>query len=270
MKELEKNCPKEMSYNSKVSIIMPVYNGEKFVRRSIDSILNQTYKGWELIVVNDASSDNSIEVINEYLNNDRIKLVNNEVNLGPAGTRNSGIRHSTGEFVAFLDCDDWWAPTKLEVQIKEMVDNKLDICSTDVKFFYEKSGTFKSYEINRNWDFVRIKRNNFIILSSSIVNKDILIDEPFPLNVFNAVEDWGFWLQIVINFKKVKYRNVNKALTFYSINEENISKNKLSMIKKVYHLKQTLLKNNRLEAMGGMIIYMFNSALKYFKIRMQQ
>lgn len=105
-----------------VSIIMPSWNTAKWIAESIQSIINQTYTNWELIIVDDCSSDNTDEVVESFHDN-RIRYLKNEKNSGAALTRNRAIREANGEWIAFLDSDDLWKPEKLENQIKFMVDN---------------------------------------------------------------------------------------------------------------------------------------------------
>ncbi len=104
-----------MFYYNLVSVILPVYNGEQFVARAIESVLNQTYKELELIVVDDGSSDNSLDVVQSYADS-RLKVLTKE-NGGPASARNFGIQHCSGEYVALIDQDDLWYPKKLEKQL---------------------------------------------------------------------------------------------------------------------------------------------------------
>lgn len=102
-----------------VSIIMPCHNGEEYLPDSITSVLSQTYTDWELLVVDDSSTDNSVIIIEDFCKKDsRIKLLHTEKSSGmPATPRNVGINAAAGRFIAFLDCDDMWLPTKLEHQL---------------------------------------------------------------------------------------------------------------------------------------------------------
>ena len=112
--------------NDLVSVIMPSYGSEKFISKSIDSVLLQTYDNWELIIIDDCSPDESNKIIKEYLSKDsRIKFVKLEKNSGAAVARNKGIEIAKGRFIAFLDSDDLWLPEKLEKQISFMKDNNL-------------------------------------------------------------------------------------------------------------------------------------------------
>ncbi len=106
-----------------VSIVMPSYNTAKYIAESIQSVLNQTYKDWELLIVDDCSTDNTDEVVKPFLTDSRIKYFTNEHNSGAAVSRNKAMREAQGEWLAFLDSDDLWLPTKLEKQLRFMKDN---------------------------------------------------------------------------------------------------------------------------------------------------
>ena len=103
--------------NNLVSIVMPSYNTEPFIAESIQSVLQQSYPNWELIIVDDCSTDNTDEVVESYLSDARIKYLKNEKNSGAAVSRNKALREAKGRWIAFLDSDDLWMPEKLEKQI---------------------------------------------------------------------------------------------------------------------------------------------------------
>ena len=110
--------------NELVSIIMPSYKCGKFIKESIKSVQNQTYQNWELIVVDDCSGDGTVDLVLDFKkDDDRISLYQNSFNSGAAVSRNTALRHARGRWIAFLDSDDLWEPTKLEKQIKFMMDN---------------------------------------------------------------------------------------------------------------------------------------------------
>ncbi len=124
----------------KVSIIMPNYNCEKFLEETISSVINQTYKNWELLIVDDCSTDNSVEVIKSYCNkDDRIKLFINEKNSGAAASRNWALREATGKWIAFLDSDDLWLSEKLEKQLAFMTENEYLFSFTKYRQIDEQS-----------------------------------------------------------------------------------------------------------------------------------
>ncbi|MCR5608895.1 MAG: glycosyltransferase family 2 protein [Lachnospiraceae bacterium] len=117
-----------------VSIIMPSWNTDKYIAKSIQCVINQTYENWELIIVDDCSTDNTDNVVAGFLSDSRIKYIHNEKNSGAAISRNRALREADGEWIAFLDSDDLWTPDKLEKQVKFMKDNDYVLSYTE----YEK------------------------------------------------------------------------------------------------------------------------------------
>lgn len=115
--------------NSLVSIVMPAYNSERFIGEAICSVLNQTYRDWELLIVDDCSTDNTCGVVRSFAD-ERIKLLCNSENLGAAMSRNRAIREAEGRWIAFLDSDDLWHPSKLETQINYMEKKGLSFTCT--------------------------------------------------------------------------------------------------------------------------------------------
>lgn len=109
--------------NDLVSIIMPSYNTGRFIRETIESVLAQSYSTWELIIVDDCSNDNTDDVVNQYLTDERIRYIKNDTNSGAAMSRNRALREAKGKWIAFLDSDDLWEPDKLQKQISFMRDN---------------------------------------------------------------------------------------------------------------------------------------------------
>ena len=125
-KKDEEGDTKNVDGNDLISIVMPVYNCEKFLNETIVSVLKQTYDNWELLLIDDASTDRSAEIIYKYLNNEkRIVYVKLQENKGAAYARNKGIEYSKGQYIAFLDSDDLWLPEKLERQYCFMKKNHI-------------------------------------------------------------------------------------------------------------------------------------------------
>lgn len=124
--------------NELVSIIMPSYNTAGFIRESIDSVLSQTYTNWELIIVDDCSTDNTDEVVAEY-SDERIRYLKNEKNSGAAVSRNYALREARGKWIAFLDSDDLWSSDKLEKQIDFMEKNGYSFSYTEYSLIDENS-----------------------------------------------------------------------------------------------------------------------------------
>ena len=125
--------------NELVSIIMPSYNTAQYISQSIQSVLNQTHVDWELIIVDDCSTDNTDEIVAQYLQDERIKYLKNETNSGAALSRNRALREAKGKWIAFLDSDDLWEPQKLEKQIAFMQNNGYHFSYTDYIEINEES-----------------------------------------------------------------------------------------------------------------------------------
>ena len=118
--------------NDLVSIIMPSYNTAEYIEESIKSVQNQIYENWELIIVDDCSTDNTDDILKKYIESDkRIHYLKNEKNSGAAVSRNRALREAKGKWIAFLDSDDLWLPTKLERQLKYMKDNNYHFSYTN-------------------------------------------------------------------------------------------------------------------------------------------
>lgn len=128
-----------MVYKGLVSIVMPSYNTASFIAEAIHSVLAQTYENWELLIVDDCSSDSTEEVISSFLSDPRIRYLKNEHNSGAAITRNRAIKEARGEWIAFLDSDDVWMPEKLERQLSFMADHGYRFSCTSCRVIGENS-----------------------------------------------------------------------------------------------------------------------------------
>lgn len=139
-----KGMDNEKIVDGLVSIIMPSWNTERFIAESIQSVINQTYTNWELLIVDDCSTDNTDEIVASFHDN-RIKYYHNEKNSGAALTRNKAMREAKGEWIAFLDSDDLWTPEKLEHQINFMKKNGYSLSFTEYEKIDEESKPLNIY-----------------------------------------------------------------------------------------------------------------------------
>lgn len=202
----------------KYSIIIPVYNVEKYLENCINSILNQTYKNFELILVNDGSSDSSGEICNKYKKLKNIKIIHKK-NRGASDARNNGIKLATGDYVIFVDGDDYLYNNRcLEIINKEITANKCDILQYKMVNYYEKNDKYsfnEDLEINNNLKYLDIlsSLNNKGFLSISPCNKAIKLDIIKKNNIYFEVSrvaediDWSFNLYNYTN--SIRYINEN-------------------------------------------------------------
>jgi len=189
---------------SKVSVIIPTYNYGHYIEEAIDSVLAQTYKDYEIIVVDDGSTDNTEEVVSKY--GPKIKYIYQE-NQGLSAARNTGIKKSNGEYIAILDSDDLWFPWKLEKQMKLFEANSvLGLVYSDGFAFSEK-GVFDDFLFGENTNFYRgrvfdkLLLNNFISCPSALVKRDCFNKVGLFDTSLDACEDWDMWLRISLYYE---------------------------------------------------------------------
>lgn len=185
-----------------VSIVMPLYNAEPYLAETFDSVLSQTYGDWELIVIEDCSSDGSLRLAKEYERTDRrIAVFPNERNLGAAKSRNAGLRHVSGDFIAFMDADDAWLPNKLERQLAHMAERGLGMCFTSYETI-EADGSHRNFvHVPKAIDYDGFLKNTVtcshtIAFDLSKVPLDLLFCPDFG-GAFDFPEDMVVWLQVL-------------------------------------------------------------------------
>lgn len=227
----------------KISVIMASYNYAEYIRAAIESVINQTFKEWELIIVDDCSTDDSVNVIKSYLYDDRIKLYINEENLGLAGTLQKGISKAQGEWIAFLESDDIFFPNSLEEKYKA-VSSGADIIFTGVEMFQDKEKIvdFQRYFDDVNKLFVNLNHSMFIenfqkiipkiniipTFSCVMLKRDLL--EPCSFTpLCKASLDYYLWAQL----SEYKIYYLHQKLTYWRIHRDSyINKDKQNWLKK--------------------------------------
>ena len=220
--------------NFLVSIITPCYNSSAFISQTINSVLSQTYTNWEMIIVDDCSTDNSAEIIKKYCDKDpRIKYLKTDIASGsPTKPRNMGILNAKGRFIAFLDSDDIWVSNKLELQLPLFRDNNVAI----VYSYYEKMSE------NGIYTGRVIKSNTYHTYKTLLYGNEIgcltaIIDvgktgKCYFQNIGH--EDYALWLSILrTNFIA---KGVQCVLGFYRVRKSSVSSNKIKVISWVWHI----------------------------------
>lgn len=215
-----------------VSIVMPAYNCEKYVTEAIDSVLAQTHKSWELLVIDDGSKDNTPQIINEYGNKDfRIKPFSSDKNTGVSATRNRGIELASGDWIAFLDSDDMWEPTKLEKQLKIAEKESAEFLFTRASYINEEGESFKGiFEVPEKLSYKKLRNHNIISCSSVLVKRKYF--ENIKMEKDEMHEDYAVWLRI-LKLGVIAY-GVNEPLLIYRISRNSKSGNKIKTIKMTY------------------------------------
>lgn len=215
------------------SVVMPVYNAEKFIETTLRSVMNQTVKDIEIICVNDCSKDNSVEIIKKLQKEDkRIVLLENETNLKVSQTRNRGVEYANSEWVALLDSDDAWEPTYLEEVMKRRDETNGLLMCTSCKFMTNEGELLESeFIIDSEITYKRLLKQNKILCSSVFIKKELLKKYPFYADAVH--EDYVCWLSILKEIK-VAY-GVQKPLMIYRLTTGSKSRNKFKAIKMTFH-----------------------------------
>jgi len=214
--------------NPLISIITPAYNSDKYIEDTIDSVLNQTYNNWELIIVDDFSNDNTLKIIYEYTRKDsRIILIKNDKNYGQSRSRNFAINIAKGRFIAFLDSDDIWFPMKLEKQVDFLLTN-----SKAFVFSYYMLINEDGERLNRQIkaplavSYEDLLHSNFIGCLTVMYDTFLIGKENIP-NVKKR-DDWACWLNILK--KGYTAYCIPEPLAFYRLRNSSLSSNKFNVL----------------------------------------
>ena len=229
----------------KISVIMPVYNASRYLHEAIQSILNQTFSDFELIILNDNSTDNSLKIIQDFIKNDnRIILINKAQNIGPALLRNEGFEISKGEFIALMDADDIAHPKRFEKQI-EVFNNdiELGVCGTWYTMFGEdiEDYIFKQNEFHKDIK-VKLLYESCIGNPTAMIRKSVLHNQKYNPEMV-PIEDYDLWTRLINN---TKFYNIQESLIRYRWHETNVTKTKEENSKKMHQIVFT----NQLKEFG--------------------
>lgn len=232
--------------NGLVSIIMPSYNTANYISESINSVINQSYKNWELIIVDDCSTDNTDEVIKDFLKDSRIKYLKNKENSGAAISRNKALKIAKGEWIAFLDSDDLWEDKKLEKQIKFMKENNYNFSYTKYKEIDER-GNDLDIEISGPKKITKLGMYNYCWPGCLTVmyNKEKI--GLVQIKDIKKNNDYAMWLKIC---KKENCYLYPYSLALYRKRRGSISRqNYLRLIKWHYKLFREIDDQNSLNSL---------------------
>tara|TARA_R110002033_G_scaffold169897_3_gene211452 strand:+ start:250644 stop:251414 length:771 start_codon:yes stop_codon:yes gene_type:complete len=231
---------------AKVSIITPSFNSSKFITTCINSLINQTFSDWEQIIIDDFSSDNTVEIINQYAKSDeRIKIIKLESNKGAGYARNKGIEIASGKYIAFLDSDDFWHREKLEKQISFLKSNEYSVVFSQY-YIIEGSDITPKYKINspKKVTYKKMLKNDYIGFLTFMYDVE-KVGKIFMPEIRRR-QDWAYKLKILKTVQKAY--GLQEPLAYYRVGNTSLSSNKFKLLKynfKVYHeeLKYSFLKS---------------------------
>lgn len=245
-----------------ISIITPTYNCERFIGETIESVLKQTYKNWEMVIVDDCSTDNTYEVVKKYADNDsRIKYYLLEENSGAAVARTKAMQLATGDYMAFLDSDDLWISNKLECQLKFMKENNYNFTCTEYEQIDENGKSLnKVIKVKNKTNY------NGVLLSCPVGNSTVMYNVSkmgkFQVPNIRKRNDDALWLQML---KKEEYiYGLNNILMEYRIRTNSISSNKLDLVKYHWYLYRNI---EHLSVIRSLFHIGYWGVIKIFKIK---
>ena len=252
--EKEKEIEKE-----KVSIIVPMYNAEKFIGKTIESVLAQTYQNWEMLIMNDVSTDNSLAIVSLYAKKDeRIKIVNTEKNVGVVKGRNFLIDLASGKYIAFLDADDYWHNEKLEKQIKFMKEKNASISCTEYTRVKENEEKINDVIIKEEISYNDMLKNNYLGCLTVIYDAKKIGKRYFKELEKN--EDYVLWLEIVKNVNTIY--GLKENLAYYRVLDNSRSSNKVKTAKVRWEIYRKIEKLSLLKSIYYFLHYAIRAVLK--------
>ncbi|QHI37443.1 Putative teichuronic acid biosynthesis glycosyltransferase TuaG [Kordia antarctica] len=247
-----------------VSVITPTYNSEVFISETIDSIRAQTYTNWELILVDDASSDTTVEILQHYSTLDkRITFYVLDTNSGAAIARNTAIEKASGSFIAFLDADDLWKPEKLSKQISFMQTKDIAVSFSSYELMNEKGTSLgKMIKALPTVNYAKMLKSNYVGNLTGMYNAEKLGKVYMP-NIRKR-QDWALWLKLI---KKVgKAHSLEEPLAKYRVRDNSISSNKINLLKYNYAIYRKALKFGAFKSS----LYLVRFLIEHFFIKPQQ
>lgn len=237
-----------------ISIIMPVYNTENYLKKSIDSILNQTYKDFELIIINDCSQGNTDEIINKYKDK-RIKYIKNKTNMGIGYNRNLGITKSKGDYICFIDSDDYIREDFLELMHDRCISDNLDLCVCDYNYVYQ-NGKTKKFKLESFLN-TNLEETPKLLVDiplgpcNKMYKKDMITSNNIKFNEKLKYEDVSFVASAL--FYSEKIGKIDEPLNYFLVHENSETTTRdervfdifkqLDILKKIYKDEKNLYLN---------------------------
>ncbi len=247
-----------------VSIIMAAYNAEKTIELAIESVLNQTYSNFELLVINDCSKDGTAKLVEDFSAKDnRVRLISNEKNSGVSFTRKHGLEEANGSWIAILDSDDAWAPEKLEKQIELQNRTNADLLFTGSAFMDSEGRPIDWYlHAPAEATYRQLLKQNVLSNSSALVRKELYAKHYAVGDGMH--EDFAIWLSILKDGKKAY--GVDEPLLIYRIAKSSKSGNKIKAAKMNWNTYR-YVGLNVVEAAYYEAWYMFKNVMKYANLK---
>lgn len=246
--------------DNKFSIIMPAYNSGKFIKESIESVISQTYENWELLVVNDASTDNTKYIVESFIMKDtRVKLINLSKNQGIANARNIGISKITGRYLSFLDSDDLWHSEKLQRQKEFMDRNNVVFCYSEYELINASGEKLnKTRKVPKSIEYQDLLGVNYIGCLTVVIDlkSNIRVEMPQLKH-----EDYATWLKI-LKENKIRAYGIKESLAYYRKTDISTSSNKIKTLGWTWRIYTEFLGYSKIRGVLLMLRFIVNTLKK--------
>lgn len=244
-----------------VSIITPLFNAEKFITHTIESVLAQTYVNWEMLIIDDASTDAGPIIAKNYEKKDiRIQLKSLRENQGAGICRNTGTEMAKGHYIAFLDSDDVWHPEKLNKQINLMLEQEQDVCYSSYQHIDQLGNPLqKRVKALPRLTYKKQLRNNYIGNLTGIYNAKKLGKIYSPK--IKKRQDWALWLEAIKRSNKPAI-GIQEDLAFYRVHEQSLSSNKFKLIPYNYHFYRKVQGFSALKSIAYLLVFFWEYFFK--------
>ena len=246
--------------NNKVDIIVPVYNSQKYISKTINSVFRQTYKNWKLIIIDDASTDDTKKILETIFKKKKVRkkitILKNNINMGQAFSRNRGLKYCNSKFIAFIDSDDIWQKNKLKKQINFMLKYNYDFTYSDYKSI--KNNKIKTIKTPNFFNYKNFTKNTSIATSTMIIKKKILKNLLFP--DLKLCEDYYFKCLILKSKDAYKCPGV---YSFYRLRNNSLQSNRLRVFLTLWMINKNLNKMNFVDNLISIFFVIINSFKKY-------
>ena len=240
----------------KASIIIPYFKKKKFFKKTINSVLNQTYKNFEIIIVYDDEDKKDLYFIKQLIKNDkRFKLIINKKNVGAGESRNKGIKMAKGKYICFIDADDIWNSNKLEIQINFMRKKKLLISHSSYQIINESNKVIGHRTAENYNSFFELRKSCNIGLSSVVIEKR-LIQNKLKFPKIKTKEDFVLWLKILKGGTKIY--SINKSLVKWRKSNNSLSSSSIQKIKDGFKVYNYYLNYNFVKSLFFLLVLSLN------------
>lgn len=245
-----------------ISILMPSYNSGKWIRETVASVQSQTYKKWELIISDDASSDDTVEIVKEIQKEDsRVRLLTTKKNGGAGKARNRALYAATGQYIAYLDSDDLWVNCKLEHQLEYMKKNNIAMCYTDYDIVNEIGEYRKTIHVPQCITYNGYLKKPITCTHSIMFDTEVIDKKLLEMPDIRRGQDGATWLQVLKT--GIKGYALSEPLAKYRRHDGSLSNNKFKAVKRMWYLYRRVEKLSFPYACMCFVSYAINAVKKY-------